>query len=496
MDLSAVRSAYLIGIKGVGMTAFAQVLRAWGVDVFGSDIAQHFFTDDVLRRAGIPFTEGFAVANVPATVDLVVRSTAYAPGHPEVDAAMERGLPVVTLAEAVAMVFNAGKGIAVCGSHGKTTTTAMLGYVLQEAGLDPTVMVGSDVPQFGGCARVGQSDLVVLEADEYQDKLAHYAPHGIILTSIDYDHPDFFPTPEAYVDAFRRFVRRLPPGGFLIACADDPVVCEVAREAPCRVVWYPGDPADQKDGEVKDSPGRGRFRVVPPPLTPLTPLLPLLLPGRHNIQNALGVLAAAEHLGVTRDVALRALASFQGTRRRFETVGVVRHSMSDNGEIVVIDDYGHHPTEVHATLAAARERYPGRRILCAFHPHTFTRTIALKDGFARAFGDADRTFVMDIFGSARELPNNFSPFHREGEREGEDSAHRAAEQLAAVIAAHSPAIASGNVEQTVAALARDVRPGDVVLCMGAGENDRVARALVAQLTHHTPVQSPRSPSEA
>lgn len=181
------------------------------------------------------------------------------------------------------------------------------------------------------------------------------------------------------------------------------------------------------------------------------------IPGRHNIQNAIGVLVAAERLGVPRDVALRALASFQGTRRRFEIIGEV------NG-VTVVDDYGHHPTEIRVTLAAARERFSGRRILCAFHAHTFTRTIALKDQFATAFVSADRTYVMDIFGSARE---------RQG---GIDAAG-----LAATISKHSPATASGGVEETVETLLRDVRPGDVVICMGAGENDRVARLLVERL---------------
>lgn len=459
MDPSSIRSAYLIGIKGAGMTALAQVLQARGVRVSGSDTDQHFYTDEVLRRTGIPFVEGFTVANVPSCVDLVVRSTAYGEDHIEVAEALRLGLPITTYPEALAAIFNAGKGIAVCGTHGKSTTTAMLGYVLAEAGLDPTVIVGAEVPQFGGNARVGRSDLVIVEADEYQNKFHSLKPCGIVLTSIEYDHPDFFLTFDAYVDAFRTFVRKLPPDGFLFACADDAAVREVAFGITCPVTLY---------GLSDLSQFRTKLRTVG---EDVPAEIPLQIPGRHNLQNALGVLAAAERLGVHRDVALRALASFRGTRRRFETVGTICHEhveghagTSCTHSIVVIDDYGHHPTEIRATLAAARERYPGRRILCAFHPHTFTRTIALKDQFATAFVGADHTYIMDIFGSARE------------QQGGIDAAG-----FAFAINVHSPALASGNVEQTVAAILRDAQPGDVVICIGAGENDRVARGLVERL---------------
>ncbi|MBI4143241.1 hypothetical protein HY480_05200, partial [Candidatus Uhrbacteria bacterium] len=238
MDIRSIHSAYFIGIKGAGMTALAQVLRARGVAVSGSDVPQQFYTDEVLRRAGIPFMEGFAAANVPDSVALVIRSTAYVEDHEEVVEALRRGFPVMTYPEAIAAIFNSANGIAVCGTHGKSTTTAMLGWVLAEAGLDPTVIVGAAVPQFGGNARIGQSDLVVLEADEYQDKLQFLQPHGVILTSIEYDHPDYFLTPESYADAFRRFVSRIPADGFLVACADDPVVMEVAKAARCAVIPY------------------------------------------------------------------------------------------------------------------------------------------------------------------------------------------------------------------------------------------------------------------
>ncbi|MBI4434072.1 UDP-N-acetylmuramate--L-alanine ligase [Candidatus Uhrbacteria bacterium] len=433
MNVAQFRDAYLIGIKGAGMTALATILRERGVRVSGSDTSEQFPTDAVLAARHIPVIGGFAAANVPARVDVVIRSTAYGEEHVEVRRARALGHAVHTYPEVVAALFNAGKGIAVCGSHGKSTTTALLGFVLAAGGSDPTVMVGAVVPQFDGNARVGQSELIVLEADEYQNKLAQYRPFGVVLTNIDYDHPDFFPTPESYVEAFRAFVRRIPSEGFLVACTDDPLVAEVVRDARCVVLPY------------------GRSRGIPEDLHPQ-------LVGAHNIENALGVLTAAMHLGISRATALAAIAAFTGTRRRFEVVGEL-------AGITVIDDYAHHPTEIRATLAAARARYPGRRVLCVFHAHTFTRTIALREAFASCFHDADQVAIMDIFGSVREAHGGIT-----------------AEELAASISAPPRATATGGVDTTIAALAHDVRAGDVVICVGAGENDRVARGIVAAIS--------------
>ncbi|MDO8463007.1 MAG: cyanophycin synthetase [bacterium] len=404
-----ITSAYLIGIKGAAMTALAQLLQARGVRVSGSDVPERFFTQDVLARIGIPYVEGFHVDNVPMDVDIVIRSSAYDEAHVEVAVARALGHTVRTYAEVIADIFNAGKGIAVCGTHGKTTTTAMLGLVLAEAGLDPTVIVGSDVPQLGGSARAGRSNLVVLEADEYQDKLRYYKPFGIILTNIEWDHPDFFPTPERYAAAFDAFIAKVPPLGFLIR--------------------------DVVDVGYDD--------------------LTLQVPGAHNRLNAIAALRAAEYLGVPRAHAMRTLASFQGVKRRFEIVG-------ERDSVTIIDDYAHHPTEIRATLAAARSRYPNRRILVIFQPHTFTRTLALRNDFISAFAGAAHVYVMDIFGSAREPHGGIT-----------------SEELAAALAV--PAIASGEVLETIAAVRAALQRGDVVLCLGAGRNDVVARGLAEKI---------------
>ena len=428
------------------MTALAQVLQARGVRVSGSDIATHFFTEEVLHAANISFVEGFAAAHLPVDVDLVIVSTAYGNDHVEIVAARARSIPVLTYPEAVAMLFNAGRGIAVCGTHGKTTTTAMLGLVLAATGYDPTVIVGSAVPQFGGNARVGKSNLIVLEADEYQNKLQHYQPHGVVLTAIEYDHPDFFPTFASYVDAFRAFVRRIPPEGFLVACVDDPTVREVMGEARCLVIPY-GLSAHAAVPTQQSVFGREALGATT-----------LRVPGEHNIQNALGALAAAETLGASRDAACAALATFQGTKRRFEVLG-------EWSGVVVVDDYAHHPTEIRVTLAAARDRYGDRSLRCVFQPHTFTRTIALRDAFVHAFPGVTKVYLMDIYGSTREQHGGIT----------------AAELAGEISAGGTPATAIGGVAATVRAVLADVQPGDVVLCLGAGENDQVARGLAEAL---------------
>ncbi|MFH1429902.1 MAG: cyanophycin synthetase [Candidatus Uhrbacteria bacterium] len=430
------KSVYCIGVKGAGLSSLAQLLHARGVRVSGSDTDTHYFTQETLDAQGIPYVEGFAAGQIPDDVELVIRSTAYGEDHVEVADALRRGLRVVTYPEAIAMVFNSGKGIAVCGTHGKTTTTAMLGHILITCEQDPTVIVGSVVPQFGGSARSGKSDVIVIEADEYQNKLALYDPFGVVLLNIEFDHPDFFSDIDAYVRVFREFVARIPEDGFLIARGDDARVREVAQLARCSVVWFATEDAKRLDAGLR-------------------------VPGLHNRLNALAAIAAAEQLGVRHADSERALVTFDGTKRRFECVGEV-------GGVTIIDDYAHHPTEIRAAVQAARERYPDRRLVVAFQPHTYTRTIALKEQFAAAF-EVDRVFVMDIFGSAREQHGGITP-----------------QELAGAIEQHQThASASGGVEETVVALKTEVRSGDVVLCLGAGENDRVAQQLLATLSHTT-----------
>jgi len=372
ISLSSVKKAYFIGIKGVGMTALAQVLKSYGIEVLGSDKEEKFFTDEVLRKIKVKIIERFDRKNVPSDVDLVIVSAAYydesdrdQSSNVEVKEAIKRNLPILTYAQVLGMIFDQKYGIAVSGTHGKSTTTAMLGVVLEQAGLDPTVIVGTRVLEWQSNARVGRSKYLIAEADEYRNSFSYYSPKVLVLTSLEYDHPDFFKTFDDYKDVFRKMVKKIPQDGFIVANAQDKTVSEIIKRAQCPVIKY--GPLDLK----------------------------LRFPGKHNQLNASAAMEVGLKLGLERERTEKSLANFKGTSRRFEIKG------EKNG-ILFIDDYAHHPTEVKATLKAAKEFYKDKKIWAVFQPHTFTRTQALLDDFGRSFAYADYVIILDIYGSSRE----------------------------------------------------------------------------------------------
>ncbi len=457
MDLKTAKKIYFIGIKGAGMTAIAQVLKLRGAEVTGSDTHEKFFTDEVLEKSGIKFYESFDAGNLAAEKpDLVIYSTAYTEENIELAAARKSGVAILSYPEALGKILKEGFGIAVCGTHGKTTTTAMLGFVLQELGADPTVVVGSSVPQLGGNARNGGGKYVVIEADEYQNKFLYFDPRAVVLTSAEYDHPDFFKTPEEYNDAFRKFVAKIPTDGFLVACADDKNVLEIAKSAKCKIIFYglAGGEWSAKNIVARDDgmefevlekgESRGIFKIQ--------------LVGEHNVANALAVIAVAVELGFDLEKIREALEKFSGAVRRFEIKGEA------NG-VLVIDDYGHHPTEIRVTLEAARQKYPDRRIWCVFHPHTFTRTKALLRDFSKSFGAADKTIVIDIYGSAREATGGVSSgdLVEAIKKEGKDTLY------------------VPTINEAADFLAREIKSGDVVITMGAGDVWRIGEVLLKRL---------------
>ncbi|MFA5413475.1 MAG: UDP-N-acetylmuramate--L-alanine ligase [Patescibacteria group bacterium] len=486
MDLKTAKKIYMIGIKGVGMTAIAQVLKLRGAEVTGSDTHEKFFTDEVLEKSGIKFYEGFDVVNLEKEKpDLVIYSTAYTDENPELAAARKSGVTILSYPEVLGEILKEGFGIAVSGTHGKTTTTAMLGFVLQELGADPTVIVGSAVPQLGGNARAGRGEHVVIEADEYQNKFLYFDPRAIVLTSAEYDHPDFFKTPEDYIDAFRKFVAKIPTDGFLVACADDKNVLEISKSAKCKIISYGltagdwqarlpaspklqrGEPARQAKNIIQKNGGnmpphqnfwcggvefevfeKGESRGV----------FKIQLLGNHNVANALAVIATAKELGFDLEKIREALEKFSGAVRRFEIKGEV-------GGVLVIDDYGHHPTEIRVTLEAARQKYPDRRIWCVFHPHTFTRTKALLKDFSKSFGGADKIIVIDIYGSAREVAGGVS----------------SRDLVEAIKKEGNDALYIPTISEAAEFLAKEVKSGDVVITMGAGDVWRVGELLLEKL---------------
>ncbi|MCK5212253.1 UDP-N-acetylmuramate--L-alanine ligase [Candidatus Parcubacteria bacterium] len=409
MNLKNIKNIYIIGIKGAGVTILAQYFRAQNINVLGSDIEDVFMTDEVLKRCGCKVLLGFKKENIPSDVDLIVYSTAYnIQNNEELAYALSSKKKVISYPEAMGSIFKDYFGIAVAGTHGKTTTSAWLGFVLNKAGLDPNVMVGANVPQFKGNALIGKSDYLILETDEYQNKFKYYLPKAVLLNNIEYDHPDFFKSEDEYRRVFIEFIKKIPKKGFLIANFDDPVIRKTAHvNCRARVISYAiNEVADYVAYNIKSEAGKQYFKVhLTPSPSPSQEEgseetnelgdFVIQLMGKHNVSNALAVIAAAIELNVPLNEIRVHLEDFIGTARRMQTMGEYRGA-------VLIDDYAHHPTEIKATLAATREKYPGKNIIAVFQPHTFTRTKALLKDFATSFDNADELIILDIYGSARE----------------------------------------------------------------------------------------------
>ena len=469
----AKQKIYFIGIKGVGMTMLAEFLKSKGHEVSGSDVSETFLTDKVLERLRIPVSSPFSPANIPPLFDKIIYSSAYNPdNNSELSFIVQnnrrfKNKKILSYAVALSEVFNAYKGIAVCGSHGKTTTTAWLGYVLNKAGLSPNVLVGSRVPQFKGSGLIGSSRYMVAEVDEYQDKTRFFRPRAAILNNIDYDHPDFFKTVGDYCRIFHNFVGKIPSSGWLVVNYDDREAKKAAGACSGRVISYScfpkkNCPEDYQAFNIRQVKEKQVFRLIFRGRD--VGEFSIKLFGRHNIANALAVIAAAHELKVSFSDIRRHLGSFQGTERRGQVLGEY------NGA-VIIDDYAHHPSEVRATLAGLRERWPDKRIITVFHPHTFSRTAALFKDFVVSFSDSDLLVVLDIYSSAREQAG----------RQRDVSGFKLSQAVAAFNKRN-------NIRQTVRSLPdlkaageflqKAARSGDLVVLMGAGDVFRIGKSLL------------------
>ena len=392
---------HLVGIKGVAMTALAQVLQARGLHVSGSDGPEQFFTDAILKKLRIKYAQQFAPDNIPRDVDAVISSAAYMHNgkvlnNVEVAAALKRKTPTYTYPEVMSALTAEYQTIAVTGSHGKSTTSALLAWVLTKCGTDPTAIIGSRVNKWGTNARIGKSKTLVIEADEYREAFLKYSYVGGIITSIDYDHPDYFKTPEQYTRAFLKFAKRIPRSGFLVVCGDDKQAAQLGiytRTKKIRTFSY-GFKADntivlKNGGAVKQNQlfhivfGGKQFKGMIP------------FVGKQYVLNSGAVFAVAVALGIDPAKAVAAMATFPGTARRLETVKKAKN-------YIIIDDYAHHPTAIDITLEGVRAMYPKRHIVAVFQPHMFSRTQALIEPFARSFKFADEVGIMEIYSSARE----------------------------------------------------------------------------------------------
>jgi UDP-N-acetylmuramate--alanine ligase len=449
------KKIYFIGIKGSGMVALVEILQRQGFNVTGSDTDEKFFTDEILKKKlFVKYFEGFDASHITNDIDLVVYSTAYnEKNNEEFRAAKYKMIPMISYPEILGILFNKKYGIAVCGTHGKTTTTAMLSEIFSASGLDPTAVVGSLVRKWRGSALAGKSEFMIIEADEYQGKFDQYFPQSAILTSADWDHPDWFKTYDEYKDTFKKFVQKIPRHGFLVVCGDRSETLEIAKSAKCNVLKY-GFGKDNdfkiKDYELKD--GRQVFEIWHGEKN--LGEFALELPGRHNALNAAAAVAMSHKFNADAEKTKEALAGFEGTSRRFEYIG------ERNGAIL-IDDYAHHPEEIKATLRAAREFFPKRRIWCVFHPHTFTRTKALMPEFAQSFEDADFVIVLDIYGSARETQGGV---HSRDLVELAKKYHRNVEYVP-------------TIPEAIEHLAGKIGREDLVIAMGAGDVWKVAEGL-------------------
>lgn len=452
---------HFVGIGGAGMSGIAEILLNYELKVSGSDL-EGSETTERLAALGARIAIGHSAGNIDRA-DLVVISSAVPEGNEEVVAARRRGAPVVRRAQMLAELMRLKYGVAVAGAHGKTTTTSLIGAVLTETGLDPTVIVGGRLRVSGTGARFGNSDYLVAEADEFDRSFLDLAPVVAVITNIDVDHLDTYRDLADIKDAFASFAGRVPFFGQVIACADDANVRDLLpRLADRRIVTYGFDPgADVRALEVSATGTGSRFEVADAQIGPLG-VVELPMPGRHNVLNALAAVAAARAVGLDFEATARALSRFRGVHRRFERVGQWRGA-------TVIDDYAHHPTEVEATLRAAREVLdPGGngartvRIHAVFQPHLFSRTRDMADDFGRALLLADNVLVADIYPS-RERPI--------------PEVDAGLVVSAAVRAGHPSVSGCGPWRAAAGRLRPEVGEGDLLLTLGAGDVYRLAHRL-------------------
>jgi UDP-N-acetylmuramate--alanine ligase len=392
---------HLVGIGGVHMSGIAKMLRARGRSVTGSDMTLSPSTQR-LEEMGVPVRQGHDAVNV-GDAELVVYTSAARDDNPELVEARRLGIPTVKRAEMVARLMEGKRVVAIAGSHGKTTTTALVAYMLWRADRSPTFMVGGEMIDLDTNAMPGEGPEFVVEADEYDAAFLNYRPDVALVTSIEPDHLDFYKSFERLTETFRQFLSQVKPNGYIIACGDTPALQAIlSRTAggdvnfPVHVVSYGLDhPENEWSAKNISRKGVDGSAFVVNFRREVFGTFEMRLPGIHNVNNALGAIAVGHALGLPPADIRRGIAEFSGVRRRFELVG-------EAAEVRIVDDYAHHPTEVEATLSAARERFPDRRLVCLFQPHTYTRTSYLLEGFRTCFEDCDVLLIGETYAAREE----------------------------------------------------------------------------------------------
>lgn len=463
-DFGRIRHVHMVGIGGIGMSSIAQVLLARGFRVSGSDARRSEVTDALVERGAIVY-EGHDAAHIDGAGVVVYSSAVKVDENPETREARRRGIPLIGRPVMLAELMRTKTGIGIAGTHGKTTTTSMVGMVCSDAGFEPTVIVGGKVAAFGTNALLGDGDLIVIEADEYDRTFLRLTPVIAVVTNVEADHLDIYEDLDDIRGAFTQFAEAVPFFGAVIACVDDANVQSMLPKITRRVVTYgTARQADLRADHVRPVGTTTHFDVVLGMERLGEVRLPV--PGLHNVRNALAAIAVGLELEIPFDDIAHSLERFTGVERRFQHVG-------EGGGITVVDDYAHHPTEIRTTLDGASAAFPERRLVLAFQPHLFSRTRDFLEDFAHAFLGADTLVLTDIFPS-RERAEDFPGVTAAGladlaRRSGHRDVHHVADK-----------------EDVPAFLASITRPGDVVMTMGAGDIYRYGKAFADTLPGDTP----------
>jgi UDP-N-acetylmuramate--alanine ligase len=452
---------HFVGIGGIGMSGIAEVMHNLGYKVQGSDVAEGYVIEG-LRKRGISVSIGHAADNL-GDAAVVVTSTAIKRGNPEVEAAYERRVPVVRRAEMLAELMRLKSTVAVAGTHGKTTTTSMIAALLDAGGVDPTVINGGIINQYGSNARLGDSDWMVVEADESDGSFLRLDGTIAVVTNIDPEHLDHYGSFDRVKDCFVEFVENVPFYGAALLCLDHPEVqAIIPRVRDRRIVTYGfAASADVRGVNVTPHAGGNRFEAIirhRDGTTRSIEGIDLPMPGRHNVQNALAAIGVALELGIDDATIQQGFGRFGGVKRRFTKVG-------ETGGTTIIDDYGHHPVEIRAVLSAARESAQGR-VIAVMQPHRFSRLGNLMDDFAQAFNDADMVYVTPVYAAGEQPIEGVS---------AEDLVERVKQR------GHRAAATIADADSLATALADVIQPGDMVVCLGAGDITKWAAGLATAI---------------
>lgn len=445
----SVKNIHLIGIGGSGMSGLARILKAMGKSVTGSD-ANPGHTIEKLRKEGITIAVGHQEKNMPDSTEMVIYSPAVPSNNPERSKAQKLKIPVYSYPEAVGLLTEEKSTICICGTHGKTTTTAMTAAAFLQNKKDPSVIVGATIHELGGKnAHYGKDNELIIESCEYKRGFLNYSPSVIIITNLEADHLDYYKNLADYKKAFVQFVKKLPSGGMVVANHDDKNIRDILKNVRgVKIVWY-GKTASNGYHLKKSSVYFSGKKITEHHLR---------IPGEHNLMNATAVMALAKEYGLAIGKSAEGLKNYKGSSRRFETMGFM-------GKTIIIDDYGHHPTEIRATLKAARDKFGKKaKILCVFQPHQFSRTYKLLKGFMSSFHEADEVIIPNIYGVRDSA---------------EDMKKISIKKFVAALSKEHPRVSDGNgITSTVALIKKTYKKYDIIITMGAGDVYKISEDLI------------------